>query len=102
MRALGTGRTNFQRMNHLSITVERLRLRLQICLAPVLICFNFGLIVYFIETQVQQPKIIETCVQCSKLIKKILKLPCDTVIIGQIKIKCMTYQFMKVLNNVKY
>ena len=34
-------------------TVERLSLRLQICL-------NFRRIVYFIETQVQQPKIIET------------------------------------------
>ena len=45
-------------------TVERLRLRLQICLnlTPVLICLNFELIVYFIETQVQQPKIIVTCV----------------------------------------
>ena len=28
----------------------------------VSICLKFGLIVYFIETQVQQPKIIETCV----------------------------------------
>ena len=39
-----------------------LRLRLQICLnfTPVSICLNFGLIVCFIETQVQQPKIIET------------------------------------------
>ena len=45
-------------------TVECLRLRLQICLnfKPVSICLNFGFIVYFIETQVEQPKIIETCV----------------------------------------
>ena len=35
---------------------------LQICLnfKPVSTCLNFGLIYYFIETQVQQPKIIET------------------------------------------
>ena len=38
--------------------VERLRLRLQICLnlTPVSIYLNFGLIVYYVETQVQQPK----------------------------------------------
>ena len=45
-------------------TVERLRLRLQICqnIKPLSIWLNFGLIVYFIETQIQQPKIIKTCV----------------------------------------
>ena len=45
-------------------TDEHLSLRLQICinLTPVSIYLNFGLVVYFIETQVQQPKIIETCV----------------------------------------
>ena len=45
-------------------TVERLKLRLQICLnlTPVLICLNIGLTVYFMVTQVQQPKIIATCV----------------------------------------
>ena len=47
----------------LSITVERLRLRLQICLnlMQVSICLNFGRIVYFMETEIQKPKIIETC-----------------------------------------
>ena len=50
---------------------------------PVLIFLNFGLIAYLIETQVQQPKIIEACVQCLKLIKKILKLSCDTFIIDK-------------------
>ena len=44
---------------------------------------NFGLIVYFLEIQVQQPTIIETCIQCAKLLKKILKLPCDTFIIDK-------------------
>ena len=44
---------------------------------------DFGLIFYFVETQVQQPKIIETCVLCSKIIKKIPKLPCDTFIIDK-------------------
>ena len=45
-------------------TVERLRLRLQICLnlTPVSIGLNFGRIVYFIKTQVQQKKNIEICV----------------------------------------
>ena len=45
-------------------TVERLRLRLQICLnlTPVSICPNFRLIVFYRETKVQQPKIIEKCV----------------------------------------
>ena len=45
------------------ITVEHLRLRLQICLnlTPISICLNFGLIVYFIESQVQLPKIIVIC-----------------------------------------
>ena len=45
-------------------TVERLRLRLQICLnlTPVSVCLNFGLNAYFMEPQVQQPKIIEACV----------------------------------------
>ena len=48
-----------------SHTVERMRLRLQISLNLTLvsICLNFRLIVYFIETKVQQPKIIETCVK---------------------------------------
>ena len=45
-------------------TVKRLRLRLQICLnlTPVTICLNFGLIVYFIETQVNQPILVEAYV----------------------------------------
>ena len=44
-------------------TVERLQLRLQICLnvTAVTICLNFELVVYFVETQVEQPKIIKTC-----------------------------------------
>ena len=68
-----------------SYSVKRMRLRQQICLnlTPVSICLNFRLIVYFIETQVQQPKIIETCVSCSKLILKILKLSCDSFIIDK-------------------
>ena len=45
-------------------TVELLRLRLQVCLnfMTVSISLKFGFIVYFIETQVQLPKIIEACV----------------------------------------
>ena len=43
-------------------TVKRLRLRLKISLnlTTVSICLNFVLIVYFIETHVQQPKLIKT------------------------------------------
>ena len=37
-----------------------------------------------------------------ELIKKILKLPCDTLIIDKKNNKCMTYQYMKVLSNGKH
>ena len=47
-----------------SLVYIRLRLRLQICLnlTPVSIYLNFRLIFYFIETHVQEPKIIKTCI----------------------------------------
>ena len=46
----------------ISYTVERLRLRLHICLnlTPVSIGLNFRLIVYYVQTQVSQLKKFES------------------------------------------
>ena len=83
-------------------TIERLRLRLQICLnlTPVSTCLNFGSIVYFIETQVQQPKIIKNEFNARNQLRRFL----NWHMIHSSLVKNnegMTYQFMKLLSNVK-
>ena len=71
--------------SHLQLyTVERLRLRLQICLnlTPVSICLNFGLIVYFIETQAATKDNWNMRLML-EINKRIPKLSCDAFVIDK-------------------